>query len=352
MNNNFRRVLTAIVAATLVLSSCKKDDDDEVLVWENTGGTFVVNEGAFQSNNGSISYINSDNELTESIFEKVNGYVLGDVVQSMTLTDDKAIIVVNGSQKVEIVSLSTFELASTLTLDYPRYAYDLGDDKAFVSNGSGAGEVKLVDLNSGTVTKSITVGNGPEKMVEIDDYVYVMNTGGYGLDSTISVIDLSSNTVSKTITVGHKPKSAVIDADGDLWVVCSGNTVYDDSWNVVSESNSGLYEIDPSTNTVLTSFDLGVTGDHVSALQISPDGKTLYFDNGGVRSISTSATSDNSVSVVEGSFYGFNVNPTTGNIFTSTFDFVSASTVSEYSAIGDLKQSWVAGIGTNSIVFQ
>lgn len=350
-------ILSAVVASALIFTSCSEDNDpepiDDTQNIYNTGGYFVVNEGAWGNNDGSISYINTSDELTNYIYEDANSAPLGDVVQSLTIADDKALIIVNNSQKVEIVNLNDFSSSSTITdLSYPRYGLYLGNDKVYVTNGSSAGDVKIINPSSGTVTGTITVGQGPERLLQTNNNVYVVNGGGWGHDSTVSVITPSTDAVSTTITVGDNPKDLVVDANDNLWVVCSGYTEYDLNYNVVSETNSELYKIDPSTNAVIDHFVIGELSDHVSSLEISEDGQTLYFDNNGIRSLSISATSDNSTSLVDGSFYGFSVNPDNGNIFVSSFDFVSASTLYEYSSTGTFIDSNTVGIGANSVVFQ
>ena len=99
--------------ATLFFVSCT--DDSEVVpndnATENTigsfsSGIFVVNEGNFGAADGSISFIDSEGIVQNDVFSENNALLpLGDVVQSMYLRDTLAFILVNNSNKVEVVDV-------------------------------------------------------------------------------------------------------------------------------------------------------------------------------------------------------------------------------------------------------
>ena len=115
-------------------------------------GVFIVNEGSFLSNNGSVSYYNPDSgTLVNNLFETVNGRPLGDVVQSMEFAGDKAYMVVNGSGKVEIVDRETFETETEPILaSYPRYFQAVDSHKGYLTSGNMQGYVYVIDLENNT----------------------------------------------------------------------------------------------------------------------------------------------------------------------------------------------------------
>src|SRR5687767_12691559 len=114
MNTLRRFVFLTIAVLSFLISSC--DDDDNKPKGEFEHGVFVVNEGNFQHADGSISYINpSSGEVSYDLFGAVNsGRALGDVVQSMTIDNDQAYIVVNNSNKIEVVNANTFKASYTI----------------------------------------------------------------------------------------------------------------------------------------------------------------------------------------------------------------------------------------------
>jgi hypothetical protein len=101
------------------LFSCEKDKEEV----KYTNGAFVVNEGAYTGNNGTISFYSFDEDtVVNDIFFVKNSRALGDVVQSMTIDNGKAYIVVNNSNKVEIADAVTFkELGVIENVNSPRY---------------------------------------------------------------------------------------------------------------------------------------------------------------------------------------------------------------------------------------
>ena len=123
-----------IVAATLIaFSSCKKDEIVTVET-ENYKGVFVVNEGGFAKSNGSIGLYKPGEKKYFDAFKKANSLPLGDVVQSMSLIGTNYYIVVNNSNKIEVVSKKDFKSVSTISTPSPRYVLDVSYSKAYVSN--------------------------------------------------------------------------------------------------------------------------------------------------------------------------------------------------------------------------
>ena len=120
----------------IIMSSCLKED----IKPGNRGflhGLYIVNEGNFMSNNGSISYYNPDSaKMVNKVFQSVNKMLLGDVVQSFGVADDLGFIVVNNSQKVEVVDMETFLSVGTITgTDYPRNFIKISKSKDTLQMG-------------------------------------------------------------------------------------------------------------------------------------------------------------------------------------------------------------------------
>lgn len=95
----------------LSLTGCMEWNYGEVEEFDVTGtGLFVCNEGNFQYSNGTLSYYNPEtNEVRNEVFFRANGFRLGDVVQSMTMHDNKGWIVVNNSHVIFAIDPNTFK---------------------------------------------------------------------------------------------------------------------------------------------------------------------------------------------------------------------------------------------------
>ena len=349
-------IILAFSLLVLLSSSCIKEDNPP----ENTGflhGIYIVNEGGFTKNNGSISYLDEASSLIyPNLFAQVNGRGPGDVVQSFSVAGDMGFIVANNSQKVEVVDMETFaSIGTILDVDYPRYVLGITDKKAYLTNGSFAGSVKVIKLDSLEIESEIPVGSGPENIIMAGAKVFVANSGGWSIDSTISVIDPETDAVTHTIYVGDNPTDLVEDANGDIWVLCKGKVEYDQNWNVIAESDSRLVQIKASSLTVGKSIVIGKKGDFFSPLHlaVSNDGKMLlYAESDGIYKMETSATNAPSEPFIEGNFYGLDIDPESGLIYVlKAYGFDANGSAYRYEAEGRLIDSIQVGIAPNAAVF-
>jgi YVTN family beta-propeller protein len=227
------------------------------------------------------------------------------------------------------------------------------NEKAYVSNGSTTGTLEIVDLTTNEITGNISVGNGPGRMAVNGNEVWVCNEGGWLLDSTITIINTNTNAAATTITVGHRPSNVVFDAFGYAWVLCAGETFYDENWAVIGNSPARLFRIDVSTHEVVADVQVGAIGDHPTQLCISPDQTKLYFENNGVYAFDLENGDFPGNLLIAESRSAVSVHPFTGEIWCASIsDFSSPSEVYVYSAAGALQKSFTCGIGTNAIVFR
>ncbi len=334
--------------------TCDTSSSTDTLVLH---GTFIVNEGAFGSNTGSVSFYSSDSTYSNgNLYQLVNGSTLGDIVQSMNIYNRRAFIVVNNSQKVEVVSMENFQNQGTITgFSGPRYILPVNNSKAYVSDWF-ANELKIVDLNTLSVTGVIPVGAGPEQMAQSGNKVYVTNVGGFGSDSTVSVVDVTTDMVIKTINVGVNPNSVLVDGYGMLWVLCGGTTGPDFTGGTPDDIGGKLIKIDPATDAIVTEFSFQQF-EHPLKITSNCFKNKLYYLNGmdnytgKVYIMDASATNLPSSPVVSREFYGLGIQPGNENIYGGVGNFSSNSFVVRYNSSGTLIDSIAAGIGPNGIVF-
>jgi hypothetical protein len=348
---NVQRLLPAAMIAALMFS-CEIEDTPPM----DTGflkGVYIVNEGTYTQNNGSVSYYNPEEKvIVNGIFESVNGRPLGDVVQSMAIANDTlGFIVVNFSSKVEIVGLKTFKTkADPIQVTYPRYFMQVDPDKGYLTSGSLQGYVYIIDISEGIKTDSIAVGYGPETMVITEEAVYVANSGGWSADSTISIIDYSSDVVIDTLKVGLCPVDLTIDSEGYLWVYCRGYT----NWADINTA-ARLQKINLSTGTVVWESTVGLALDY-SVIPVkftgSADGKVIYYLRpDGVYSINAENPQLQTEPLIEGSYYGVDVNPNDGNIYLFETSFTSNGTLKIFDVQGNQIAEGMVGVGPGSAIF-
>jgi len=345
-----------LVALTLSFSACHKTktqpDDHDYL-----HGIYVINEGEFQKNNGSVSFIKKGaSEVQRHIFLNANGRSPGDIIQSMGILDDQGFIVANNSEKVEIIDLNSFTVIDTIMgADYPRHFLPIDANKGYLTNGAFAGNVYVIDLSSNLIINSIDVGNGPENMVRTGNRVWVANSGGWVNDSTLTIIDAQNDKVEKTIKVGDNPTDLVVDRNGDIWVLCKGKMMYDQNWNLVAETDSRLVKIDGNSLSVSKSFIIGEQGDYFSPIRLAIGfkGEMLYYaEVDGVYKMNINDSSPPLEVYIGGQFYGLDVDPDQGTLYAlDAKNFSGAGKAYRYSTSGSLIDSLEVGVAPNGVVF-
>lgn len=344
------KLILAAIAGSLLFVSCSNDDDAKDIpsgAYDN--GVLIINQGQFLKGNASVSFLSDAMTIENNIFATVNsGALLGDTAQDLGFNGDLAYIVLNGSNKIEVVNRYTFVKVATIStgLVNPRYI-TFENGKGYVTNwgdGSVATDdyVAVIDLTSNTVTSTIPVAEGPERIIEENGKLYVAHQGGYGYGNTITVINASTNTVATTIAVGDVPNSLDIE-DGNLYVVSAGLPYYADT-----ETAGRLDVISLATNTVTRTVNFAEATDHPSNLVIEDDRIYYTLDNG-IYTMALSATTLPSsplfTTTPQGEYgiYCFDVEDNHIYVGDAT-DYQSNGNVYVYSLQGTLEKNFTVGV--------
>lgn len=312
-------------------------------------GVFILNEGNFGSGNGSLSFYDfNEKTIQNNIFYSVNGRLLGDVVQSMTLIDSLGYIVVNNSNKIEIISLKTWLSKATINLpagSSPRMLTQVSPVKAYVSN-LYTNDVTIINLHDNSVGGSIAVGWNPEDIIFAFGQAYVANSG-WGYDNTISVIDVETDQVVKTLTVGDFPSAMDMDEFGNIHVVCEGS--YGDFSDPLDDTMGGIYVIDTSDDTVQDSI---IINGHPSGVCTNQNGRGFYVLNGTVYSYSVNNVTQTPNEFISGFFYDMNVNKVNGQLYSlDAKDYAQSGDLNIYDQNGLLQETYMVGIVPGEVVF-
>ncbi len=288
---------------TLLLASCSSDDNNqpEYIPSAFEKGILITNEGPFSNGSGNITFISEDySTVTQTIFKNVNGTSLGNIVQSMGFQDNNAYIVVSNSQKIEIANRYTFKSVDSITtgLDNPRYFVSVDGNKGYVSNWGDPNNntddyLAVLDLRTNSVSSTIPVAFGPERMIIYNNKIYVAHQGAFGQNNLISVI--SGTSVESTITVGDVPNSMVVSGN-ILYVLCGGSPSY-----TGTETAGSLVKVDLTTGQVTQTYSFGTT-QHPTSLTM--DGNNLFYNlDGKVYKVNTASISLPGANIIDGFFY-------------------------------------------------
>ena len=354
---NYKHLLF-LLSIVLLLNSCEDNTDCCPMPEPDVDfatGTLVLNEGNFGSGNTSVSFINEDTgEVQNQIFNDKNGFALGDTAQSIKMHEILAIIVVNVSNKIEIVNRYTFETLGTINanLQNPRFA-EVVDNKIYVTNwGDGSNPdddfVAVFSLTDFSFIQSIPVAEGPESLITSQNSLYVAHKGGFAFNNIISVIDTGANAVVTEIQVGDLPNSMAI-SGSDLWVLSSGKPSYADA-----ETAGELTQIDMNTNEVLESIEFSENTIHPENLNLVRTeayftiDKSLYKYTPGRTLSSVAEFSFDEVAVL----YGFEIHNEKIYIASPNADFTGDGNLYIYDLNdGSLLDQFTTGINPNGIYF-
>lgn len=301
MINKFTLLILCTLTFFLYACDTTSNNSDKDDVAEQK--MYVLNEGAFMGDpDASVTEIDlTDMSTRQNVFQSQNNRPLGDILQSALVDDDRMYLVVNNSQKIEVVdpqTLTSIETIITPDGSSPRYIEEVNNE-LFVTDLYGQ-YVYVYNKDSYELTDSIQVGMNPDGIAEVDDYLFVANSG-FGFENTISVIYAPSKEVTATIEVNDNP-GTVREVNDMIWVMSVGR--YDD-WNTeANEQTPGaLQMIDPFTQSVVKSFSFdGHPGDFV----VDEDNKKVYVNFGGaVRMLDYSGTeiADEGVVIDNSSLY-------------------------------------------------
>ncbi|MCB9202563.1 MAG: hypothetical protein H6604_05900 [Flavobacteriales bacterium] len=345
--------LFLLISSTLLIFSCAENDDFKAPVLEEfEQGYFIINEGGFQNGNASLSFTKDFETITNDIFLTKNKEALGDTAQSALIEGNLMYIVMNKSNKIQIVNRKTLEKVGEITegLENPRYSV-IRDGKLYTTNWGDANVdsddyISVHDTSDFTFIENIEFGSadyeGPEKITVFDNKLYVLHKGGWGYNSIVSSISITTQTITK-IELSDLPDSFAVH-NGYLYVLCAGKP----SW--VGATDAKLWKI-KDENSVFRIFDYEDTSgtvENASNLTIVDD--KIYFTSGG---IVYSWVEGNSITEAEefinqelSSLYYVN-----GNLLGINASYSEQSDVYVYDLDGEQIGSFKSGIGSNQILW-
>ncbi len=334
-----------LLTILLLVNGCKKAENITSEM-PTLKGVYVLNEGNFGRNNSTLSYYVPDSDrVYEDVFYQVNGRELGDTGNDIVISGNKVFIVVNNSDKIEIIEPKTHKSIGTILLPGASpYKIAILGGRGYVTN-LYRNAITVIDVvNNSVLIDTIKVGDNPTGIFAFNDKIYVANSG-FGYGKTISVIDAKTNKVVKTITVGDSPDAFAIDQIGRLWVLCYGS--YGDWSNPNDDTDGKLFAIDVNTDTVLDSI---VIGGHPSRLVIYGD-FAYTIKNGNIVRINLK-TKDKNENFIQGNFYSVALDQINNLLYCADAkDYVQKGEVYIYDLSGKFVNKFQVGVIPGSFAF-
>jgi len=316
-------------------------------------GIFVVNEGNFNWGNASVSFIDyNTNNVIQDIFKKSNQRGLGDVAQCMIRFKDYGLIVVNNSNRIEVVTLKDFKSFTSISGFYsPRYLDIIDSTKAYVT--SLKKNIAVIDLATFTITKEIPTSTWTEVLTKFDQYMFVTSIGNFNESNAkrkaqVFIIDTKNDVIVDSMMTGKEPLGIVMDKKQKIWILCTGG--YD-----FYESPS-LIRLDPILRIVEKVFTFPNDGNLPNKLCINATRDTIYFIKDGVYQMPVTASDLPSQPFIPSNgrlLYGLSIHPINGSIYVSdVLDYIQDGTIYQYnSSTGTLLNTYKVGRIPSSFCF-
>jgi len=336
------KIAALFLAIPLIFSSCKKEENKTV-VTENYKGTLIVNEGGFQKSNGSIGLYKPGTDTYVDAYQAANGIPLGDVVQSISAINNSFYIVVNGSNKIEVVNQSNFKNTATIMASSPRYVHKINNKKAYISH-LFKNEVSILNLETNEIDKTIDIKHWSEHFGQIDSIIYI------GTNSTkVMMINANTDRVIDSIEIGKglgkiqqlsATKIAILSAGAKDWT--SGAVL----------TNGKVVFISNTPAKIVSTVNL-TTGNFGGAMCYNSGTDKVYVALGGSAIYEVSGTTAIDWTTLDGtSIYGLGLDIATGNIYaTDAKDYSSNGTVSIINSSKKNVKTLTVGIVPNAVFF-
>ncbi len=386
MKTSFYYIIIISFAMAL-FNSCREDEviyiKEVVPVTQpeftSVEGFYLLNEGVMQHDLASLDYYNyATGEYMRDVYTDANPTVvmeLGDVGNDIGIYGSKMYMVINCSDKVEVVDKRTVKRIGQIDIPncryikfYQGYAYVTSYVGPVVLDGEGSdddvyqlGAVFKVDTTTLQVVDKCVVGRQPDELDIVDGKIYVANSGGYsqgakiGYENTVSVIDIETFKEIERIPIAINLLGCKCDRRGILWVSSRGD------YHVTP---SMLYAYDTQKHRMVKSFDVRVGNmwlDGDSLYVISKEWSSLSqgYANGTYAIINTKTlevvneqfiTDGTDARIVQP--YGIAVNPITKDIYvTDGLNFVQFGFLYCFGQDGVMKWRIRAGNIPAHIVF-
>ena len=346
-----KQALLLLITGVLVLSidSCKKNNPEGKA--PTVEGVYVINQGNYGFGNGEVSFYNpANNQVTNNLFNSVNGFHPGDVLQSMYILDTLGFIVVNNSQRVLEVKIPSFKCIRTITIpnSSPRFFLPINDSLAYVTE-LYQGEVHVVNYLTGAVVNEITgVAIWTEHMLAVGNNVIVEEDNSLtvpGSVDSLAIINTVNNSVQQFTFPGGGVQGIVKDYLNRVWMAST-----EDSVNGIP---AALYCLS-SNLSVIKKLQFPM-GHNPNNLCMDGAGTELYFFDTGLYNLSVNDTTVPTLAFANGgthNFYGLGVNPVNGDVYAAdALDYVQNSVIYRYGSSGNLITSFTAGIITGNFTF-
>lgn len=322
--NRIIKAMAFVLILTTGMNGCQKetvernDDNTSATPYENA---FVLNEGNWGNNDGSLSLLNiSSRSINNQYFEDKNGRGLGDVAQDMDLYGSRLYVTVTFSNSVEAIDRSTGKATHIDMAGHtPRYITHYGG-KLYVTCYNPCSVVRI-DTATLQIDGICLLGEyHPEGLCALNGKLYVA-TGNisddaynYYYDNKLTVLDIATFAIEKQLEIGYNPQHVVAIDDHQIAVDYLGDFATNGGGCAIVDTRNGSVSQTGITMTRIETSRGNLYGYAIHYDDATYDSQASYYCIDGQTHTATEILSDCHIN----NPYGIAVNPQSGDIYIST----------------------------------
>lgn len=244
------RVNLSLFGVLLLAAACRQKEVSPLPTAQRyEHGAYVLCEGNYGWGEGGIYYLDTSWKATEAVdaYQAANGFKAGNVVQSLTLSGDTAYLVVNNSNKVELLDAHTLKRrAANTTLTSPRYLLPVG--ARLLVTDLYANSLSVLNRATLATERTLAARGWTETLLRQGDRVYVANRRATAqasgtINEQLLVVQLPELRITDSLKLGGQGAQELVSlSDGRLVTALEKTTALSGA--------PGFAYVEPASGTV------------------------------------------------------------------------------------------------------
>ena len=351
MKNN---IITLLFLAAALFAACKKEPVPDTPS-TSTAPAYLLNEGSWGGNDAGISLLDLNSDKVEiNWFRNNNGRGIGDLAQDLIHYGGKLYASVHTSNTIEVINPATGKSIKQIDMGTrgPRYLAS-HNGKVYVSCYDKT--IVRIDTASLAIEASCPLsGMQPEQLCIIGDTLYVCNCWQYDangtsvFDSTVSVVDINTFSETRKITVAKNPgRIKAIDSHRFI-VACAGDYGNSPAQTLIVDLSNGRQQ---PLSVPATSFDIADNTLYLYQTTYDAQGRpAAVFYKVDLATLQTTPILQQHAADLQYA-YGINIDPASGNLYICNSPYNANADLYTFQPDGTLVRKVEGGILASKVVF-
>lgn len=351
MKNN---IITMFLLAAALFAACKKEPVPDTPS-TSTAPAYLLNEGSWGGNDAGISLIDLNSDKVEiNWFRNNNGRGIGDLAQDLIHYGGKLYASVHTSNTIEVINPATGKSLKQIDMGTrgPRYLAS-HNGKVYVS----CYDKTIVRIDTATLAIEASCplsGMQPEQLCIIGDTLYVCNCWQYDangtsvFDSTVSVVDINTFSETRKITVAKNPgRIKAIDSHRFI-VACAGDYGNSPAQTLIVDPSNGRQQ---PLSVPATNFDIADNTLYLYQTTYDAQGRpAAVFYKVDLATLQATPILQQHAADLHYA-YGINIDPASGNLYICNSPYNANADLYTFQPDGTLVRKVEGGILASKVVF-